>query len=238
MTREIELKFPVADREAVRQAVLRAGGEYAGTVLQTDRYFDTPGRTLMRQDRGLRVRTEDPVAGKLEDTDGEARSGRACNLGPKGGVARGRALANDVPRATSCTPYALVTYKGPRKAGGRAKNRREIQTHVAEARAVEEMLTELGLAKTLVIQKRRSTYRLGGCLVELDELPMLGTFVEIEGSSVRAVEAVVRKLGITGEPTKDSYVHLAVAACRRAGKSFAEITFRRCGSRRRPSRRA
>jgi adenylate cyclase class 2 len=209
MTREIEMKFPVSDLEAARRAVLRAGGQYVGTVLQTDRYFDTPQQTLMKQDRGLRVRT--------------CESCRA-------GTAR-RSRASTVPGG-QCPPYAaLVTYKGPRSACGRAKSRREIQTLVADPQAVEEMLTEMGLSRRLVIQKRRSTYHLGGCLVELDELPILGAFVEIEGASARVIGAVARKLGLETEPTKASYVHLAVEACRRAGKKCTEITFARCRGR-------
>lgn len=229
MTREIEMKFPVGDLEAARRAVLRAGGEYVGTVLQTDCYFDTPQRTLLSQDRGLRVRTsrrlEGPAGGAVDCRSGIlARRTRVNRAGVSGEYAR--------PTGGGGTPYgALVTYKGPRSAGGRAKSRREIQTHVAAPQAVEAMLTELGLARRLVLQKRRSTYRLGRCLVELDELPILGTFVEIEGASARAIEAAARRIGLEAEPTKASYVHLAAEACPRVGNRCTEITFRRCGGR-------
>jgi adenylate cyclase, class 2 len=216
VTREIEMKFPVGDLSALRKAVLRAGGEYAGTALQTDCYFDTPEMGLMRQDRGLRLRTSRPV-------------GRASPPGPLLGLPR-RAMPALHGEAGSWA-YAVLTYKGPRAAGGRAKSRREIETTVADPRAVEEMLKELGLAPCLVIQKRRSTYRLGGCLVELDELPLLGEFVEIEGAGVRAIESVARRIGLKGEPTKAGYAQLAVAACPRAGKGCREITFRRYGRR-------
>jgi adenylate cyclase class IV len=228
MTREIELKFPVADLEPLRRAVLRAGGRYAGTVLQTDCYFDTPQQTLTGQDRGLRLRTSQRI-----NTDGTV-------IGQDRPIAMGRLSGQSYksgkyarPTEDTSTPYetpnlpALVTYKGPRSLRGRAKSRREIQTHVADPRAVEEMLTELGLGRRFVIQKRRSTYRLGGCLVELDELPILGSFVEIEGASTRAIEAVARKLGLEGQPTKAGYVHLAAEACRRAGSQCTEVTFRR-----------
>jgi adenylate cyclase, class 2 len=196
---EIEMKFPVADLSAVRSSVVRAGGEYAGTVLQTDCYFDTPELMLLGQDRGLRLRTSERLGGR--------------------GGSPGKRPAD----------AAMVTYKGPRKAQGRAKNRVEIQTTVGDARAVEDMLDQLGLTRRLVVQKRRSTYRLCRCLVELDELPILGAFVEIEGPGPGAIEAVARKLGLKGEPTKAHYVQLVSEACRHVNGRCLEVTFARCG---------
>ena len=242
MTREIEMKFSVGELGALRKAVLRAGGEYVGTALQTDCYFDTPELSLMQQDRGLRLRTSRPLRGRAAGAgagEGAAEAGRACNLlhAERSGTASrvqqvARPTGSDVPHTAGCMSSALVTYKGPRAVRGRAKSRREIETAVADPHAVEEMLKELGLAPCLVIQKRRSTYRLGGCLVELDELPLLGKFVEIEGPAARTIESVARQIGLTCEPTKAGYAQLAVAACPRAGKGCLEITFRRCGRRR------
>jgi len=199
MKHEIEMKFPIADLPALRKTVVRAGGEYAGTVLQTDCYFDTPELSLLAQDRGLRLRTSERLGGK--------------------GGSRGKRPADS----------AMVTYKGPRKAQGRAKNRVEIQTTVGDAGAVGDMLEQLGLTRRLIVQKRRSTYRLGRCLVELDELPILGAFVEIEGPGARAIEAVARKLGLTGEPTRSHYVQLVCEACRHVNGRCLEVTFARCG---------
>jgi adenylate cyclase class IV len=68
-------------------------------------------------------------------------------------------------------------------------------------------------------QKRRTTYRLGRCLVELDELPMLGAFIEIEGPSERQVFAVAGKLGLGDESIKISYSHMMAEACLAAKRS-------------------
>ena len=213
------MKFRVPDLSAVRKAVEAAGGRFVGAVLQTDCYFDTPRLSLLRQDRGLRLRTQEPLHG---------RSGiLARQAGPGRGVVSGRYARPTEIAGAAIT--AMVTYKGPRRARGRAKSRREIQTTVADPRAVGDMLEELGLTRRLVIQKRRCTWRLGRCLVELDELPILGAFVEIEGASPRAIESAARRLGLAGPPLKAHYVQLVTEACGRVGNKCLEVTFARCG---------
>jgi adenylate cyclase class IV len=219
------MKFRVATLASARDAVLRAGGEFLHEALQTDCYFDTPDAKLMAGDRGLRLR---------ETGDCPATKGTVPFLPKKGTVpfvaaaTQGKGYS---PRQTAAgtVPFSpLLTYKGPRLARGRAKSRVEIQTTVEDPKAIEDILRALGLVRRLVIQKRRASYRLGRCLVELDELPILGCFVEIEGASARAIDAAARHIGLTGEPLKAGYIHLAEEACPRAGRQCLEITFARC----------
>ncbi len=120
-----------------------------------------------------------------------------------------------------------LTYKGPLHAGRRAKVRREIQTHFETPGAVEQVLEALGHELVMSYQKRRTTYRLDHCLVELDELPMLGLFVEIEGPSERTVFAVAAKLGLPTESIKASYSHMMVEACLARGRKPVGIKVRR-----------
>ena len=119
---------------------------------------------------------------------------------------------------------AELTYKGAR-AKGRLKSRPEYQTHVDHPEAVVELLEAVGLEQTLVIQKRRQSYRLGRCLVELDELPLIGTFVEIEGPSESAIATIASRLGLQGEPVADHYVALLLAACKGRRGRVDRITF-------------
>jgi len=83
----------------------------------------------------------------------------------------------------------------------------------------------------LRLEKRRSSYRLGRCLVELDELPLGGFFVEIEGPGKTAIDAAARKLRLPGQPTRAHYIELIQQQCRSAGVTCREVTFRRCGPR-------
>ena len=62
------------------------------------------------------------------------------------------------------------------------------------------LLGKLGFLPTLGFEKRRESWSLDGCLVELDELPHFGTFVEIEGDSESLVLAVRTKLALDAHP--------------------------------------
>jgi adenylate cyclase class IV len=68
----------------------------------------------------------------------------------------------------------------------------------------------LGYEKVLVIEKKRRLWQLGGCSVALDQLPLLGTFVEIEGPDDKIIADVQNDLGLADLP------HIA--------KSYAQLT--------------
>ena len=102
----------------------------------------------------------------------------------------------------------LLTTKGPIERGSRVKARREIQTAVADGQAIKDILTAAGLVEFVGLTKRRASYKLGRCLIELDQVPKLGRFVEIEGPNERAIEAARRKLHLPDEPITDSYLRM------------------------------
>ena len=191
MAHEIEAKFKVASHAAVRRALRRERAKYIATVVQTDRYFDTPDGRLFGRDCGLRIRSV------------------RC-------LRRGAALVDSRP---------LLTVKATARASTRAKIRHEMQTRLDDEPGVLAVLEAMGLAPTFAVQKRRASYRLGDCLVELDELPLLGCFVEIEAPREEDIPATARRLGIVGEPIIDHYVNLLIAACRAAGKPATGATF-------------
>ena len=63
-------------------------------------------------------------------------------------------------------------------------------------------------------QKRRESWRLDDCRIELDEPPHIGLFVEIEGPDPSAISAVADRLGLAGAVhEKASYVRMLVAYC-------------------------
>jgi len=96
------------------------------------------------------------------------------------------------------TRNTTVTYKGPRQPG-QLKIRRQVEFDTDSA-AVAELFESLGLINALTFQKRRESWKLDGCCVELDKLPGLGSFVEIEGPSADAITAVSKKLGLADLP--------------------------------------
>ena len=109
---------------------------------------------------------------------------------------------------------AILTHKGPR-AHGKLKSRSETEAEVVDARAAGELLGALGYHPVLTFEKRRQRWLLDGCRVELDEVPHLGHFIEIEGDSDEAVLAVREALGLGEVPLiRASYIAMLTTYAR------------------------
>ncbi len=93
-----------------------------------------------------------------------------------------------------------LTYKGPRRQGP-LKIRTEQELGVDSAEAAAALLASLGYEPTVSFQKRRESFRLGPARIELDELPELGFFLEIEADDEPAVQAARESLGLADAPT-------------------------------------
>ena len=94
---------------------------------------------------------------------------------------------------------SLLTYKGAREKR-RPKKRAEIEIETEDGDSTKRLLSQLGYETALVVEKKRRIWRLGQCEVALDELPLLGSFVEIEGPEERDIAAVQEKLGLAHLP--------------------------------------
>jgi adenylate cyclase class 2 len=102
----------------------------------------------------------------------------------------------------------LLAYKGAKEAND-FKKRRQIEIEVSSAEAACRLLSALGYEGALVVEKNRRLWRLGGCEVALDELPLLGAFVEIEGPDSESIAEVQDRLGLAHlEHIIDSYACL------------------------------
>ena len=102
----------------------------------------------------------------------------------------------------------VVTSKGP-LLPGELKRREEIEFTVDDPAAAAALFENLGFAQTISFQKRRESWRFADCKVELDEMPYLGTFVEIEGPSEEKVMSARKSLGLESEPMiKTAYVSM------------------------------
>ena len=134
---------------------------------------------------------------------------------------RVRVCRDDAGQIVSTT----VTYKGPRT-DSRFKTRPEIQFHADDDRAAVDFLRAIGFAEALCFEKRRESWQLRDCRIELDELPHLGLYVEIEGPSESAVAAVQNAIGLGHLPHEPrSYIALLVEYCRERGLPATAITF-------------
>jgi adenylate cyclase class 2 len=113
-------------------------------------------------------------------------------------------VAVDEAGQSRCT----VTMKGPMQAG-QFKKREEIQFSADDAEAVRKIFENLGFTSSLSFQKRRETWLYGGCEVALDEVPYLGTYVEIEGQTEGVIAAARTSLGLSDlPPISNGYISL------------------------------
>ncbi|MBD3307145.1 CYTH domain-containing protein [candidate division KSB3 bacterium] len=131
--------------------------------------------------------------------------------------------------AVKLDPRPEITFKGPVKPNAKVKIRREIQTRLDCGKTAHQLMLACGLKQVMCVEKRRSSYRLGRCLVELDQLPMLGTFVEIEGPDEKTIEGVRQQLKIDSEHISASYLHLLAEHCKNKNLQADIITFERFG---------
>jgi adenylate cyclase, class 2 len=88
-----------------------------------------------------------------------------------------------------------LTFKGPVQPGP-FKQREELELPIAKADAMRRLLEAIGFVEVLRFRKRRASWQWDDCRVELDELPHLGRFVEIEGPGNAAVQAAREALGL------------------------------------------
>ena len=107
------------------------------------------------------------------------------------------------------------------------KRRDEIEVTIDDFEAGEKLLSRLGYGRDLAFEKRRESWELDDCRIELDELPAgLGTFVEIEGPDSDVVMRLRERLGLKDRSLiKQSYIAMVAAELRRRGSKQKQITF-------------
>ncbi|GIW77591.1 MAG: hypothetical protein KatS3mg104_2654 [Phycisphaerae bacterium] len=119
----------------------------------------------------------------------------------------------------------VYTFKGPRL-HGKLKSREEIELAVCNPRDAERFLMALGFVRVLSFEKRRYKWKLDECSIELDELPYLGAFVEIEGPDEETVLRVREKLSLANAPIiKSSYIAMLMAYLQENGVHDRSVTF-------------
>ena len=127
---------------------------------------------------------------------------------------------------TGCTEQRhILTHKGPR-CGGQVKTRRETQVRVEDRGATFELLEALGYRIVLSFEKRRRYWELDDCVISIDRLPLLGTFLEIEGPSRAAVLARRKQLQLDRTPLIDAtYADLLCQYLKAHDLKLERITF-------------
>jgi adenylate cyclase, class 2 len=119
----------------------------------------------------------------------------------------------------------VITFKGPRHPGS-LKSRDEYELTVTSYDDTIALFGALGYRPTLTFEKRRESWLLSPCKIELDELPLLGTFVEVEAPTAKDVDTLLAKLDLTGKPiVKDGYATLLANHLRATQSATSEVRF-------------
>ena len=171
----------------------------------------------------LRELNATPLGSVLETNtffDSEDRSLLAADEGLR--------LRKRVDVNTNETKY-IITYKGARHQG-QLKSRDEVECAVENDRDAMTLLSRLGFMRVLSFEKRRESWKFGGCSVELDVLPHVGTFVEIEGPSEASILKVRDQLNLSERPiVKASYIALLMTHLQDRGETTKAVTFENAG---------
>lgn len=206
MAHELECKIAVPSHEMIAETLKRVGAVRVGRVRETNRLLDTADRLLFTRGCGLRVRT-------IEVLDG---SGPGSTLTFKGPMLESSfKRREEVEIALSdCHGATLVGLDAPlqiREGASVAKDR-AAESDANGATGMLRLLAAMGYQEWMTFEKLRESWRLNSCKVELDELPLIGRFVEIEGADETAIRASLESLNLNGNDTiRKSYPGLLAA---------------------------
>lgn len=98
---------------------------------------------------------------------------------------------------------ATITCCAPRS-GESATGSRQLQLRVPHATEAGQLLEAMGFAAWRRYEKQRSGWSWHGCHIYIDTLPLLGSFLTLEGPSQEAVSVVLHQLHLDSMPQVDS----------------------------------
>ena len=185
------------------------------------RIADVP--QLVRKIRRLGAACEGRVfeQNTLYDTPGEdfRRSGRLLRI------------RIETPARSAVLPAgkarAVITSKSPAPASARSRYKEKLERElpVQSPRKWPGALRSLGFRPGFCYEKYRTTFRLPGVHLDLDETP-IGTYLELEGSP-RAIDRTARSLGFSPRDyIRGTYWDVFQADCRRRGRFPKNMRFR------------
>lgn len=201
--REIEIKLPVVDLVATIRAIRALGAFSRGRIFESNTLYDTPHSDLRCRGRLLRVRSESSAPDNSRNRDKHANRVRRVVLTSK-------APPHQPRRSNQKSPY-------------KERAEREVVAH-HEARDWPSTLTTIGFQPAFRYQKYRTSFRLRGLQLDLDETPV-GTFLELEGRPA-AIDRIASALGYHPSAyIRGTYWDVYAADCRRRGRPIKNMVF-------------
>ena len=197
--REIEVKIRIDDVDMLRGRIARAGARMYRRVLEQNTLFDTAEGSIRRSGRVVRLRIETPVSHDR--------------------------VPNGKLRAVLTSKAPVLQSAKARSKPSRYKERLEREVIAVTTDNLREQLLALGFRPRFRYEKYRTSYRLPGVHIELDETPV-GTYLELEGTP-QAIESSARKLGFSpADYRTETYWGVYAADCKRRGVRPTNMLFR------------
>lgn len=120
---------------------------------------------------------------------------------------------------------AVVTVKKP-ASQTKFKSRMEVELTATRQGEAMLLLETLGYQSVWYYEKRRHHWRYHGCSIALDELPAIGSFIEVEAGSEQRIADVIRELQLDPSDHVDgTYRSLFEDYCRTHGKELSDMEF-------------
>ena len=121
----------------------------------------------------------------------------------------------------------VLTFKGPKeKAKFKVRKEQEIEIYPGDIDNAFEMIKSLGFKKIFEYEKKRQLWEIGECFVCLDTVPLIGTFVEVEGPGDEQIQKVMSKLFPTDlEHINTGYPKMLKNKLKELGKDKDKVTF-------------
>lgn len=128
-----------------------------------------------------------------------------------------------------CDRKTKLTWKEPhedRALAGRYKARRESELELSDLETMRHIFHRMGYTHEWVYEKYREHWlRPDGAVAELDRLPHIGRFLELEAAP-EAIEELAAALGLdTSAGLKESYMALFLSWCHKQGRNLTGMRF-------------
>ncbi len=192
---EIEIKLRVDSTPDLLRRLRQIGARDHGRTFEENTLYDTPDEDFRRRGRLVRLRIETSRSGQ--------RRAKLTSKAPPPEDRAKRRRSNSAPRH---------------------KEKLEREVDVRDPARVARLLKTIGLRPSFRYEKYRSSFRLAGVHLDLDETPV-GTFLELEGRPV-AIDRTARRLGYTpGDYIRGTYWDIYAADCRRRGRKPKNMLF-------------
>jgi adenylate cyclase class 2 len=223
--RETEIKLAVKDLPGLIDRLRGLGVRSRGRVLERNTLFDTDDSDLRTRGRMLRLRLETPAPAPFARGRPERMllTAKAPPPGESGAVKEAKGRPGGSRRGQSSrykeNLEREVALTEPSRRAPRAER-------TPRDRGWAFAMGCLGLRTKFRYEKFRTSFRMQGVHLDLDETPV-GTFLELEGRPA-AIDRVARELGFTpSEYIRATYYEIYVAERRRRGRPVRHMLFSR-----------